>query len=129
MICVSILFSCKKEKKYEINIINETGVDINNLTLDGTSVYHYHIPANGETGLSEIEWKGLRMNPFSGDLVFGYSVTSYTEGSNTYSDTIGCEHGFIMRDLSTRKTNKLIIMKSTKSECLGDYDFKIEIEN
>lgn len=124
-----ILVGCNKVRNYQINIINETGLEIQDLELSGTSEYHYAIPKDGETGVKTIQWVGPKYN-LLGQNFISLRVKSFSDSTKIYIDSVKCGKVIAVDDLKSKKTNtlklKYIYEKDTNETC-NPHKFSYEL--
>jgi len=125
LILSSFLGSCNKVRKYRFNIVNETGVEINKMELTGTTDYEFEIEKNGETGESQIQWKGPRSH-LNGEYCFSYYVYSFTDIDSTYNDENPCGGCVVVRHLSQKKLNVLTLRKVDPGQSDCEHYFKMD---
>ncbi|MFT6747295.1 MAG: hypothetical protein ACJAZ2_001645 [Glaciecola sp.] len=124
------LFGCNKVRSYQINILNETGYEILEMTLHGKTEYTFSVPLDGETGKEIIEWEGSRTG-WGGPLGFTYIVNSFSDSNFVYTDSSRCGWNVTVEDMSQDEMNiltlKLHSSNDTSSTC-GPYRFKIDYQ-
>lgn len=125
IISIITIFGCNKIRKYRINIVNETGVHINKLDIEGTTDYNFSIEKDGETGVKNIEWKGPRSYS-AGEHCFSYFVYSFSNQDSTYNVASPCGGCVVVKDLSQKDLNILTLKKVDPGESTCEHYFKID---
>lgn len=126
----SLLTSCDKETKdkYLIEIINETGLEINNLLLESESNHNFNLEPNQSTGVFELILKRQDIpRRMEKRTCVNIEIESYWESSTEYILSEGCVVCFAEIDFEDDGITKFRLNKTEATfERCGKYSFHFE---
>jgi len=122
----SLLTSCENDTQdnYLIEIINETGLEINNLTLESESKHNFSLKPNQSTGVFELILKrrgGQRR--IEKRTCVNIEIESYWESSTEYFLDEVCVGCFVEKDFNGEGTTILKLKTENNFEMCGNYYF------